>query len=116
MGVRTGNQLRFYNIGNNFKYIPELDFTLPSGADELITYNKAFLSALGVRTGNQLRFYSIGEKFKYISEGDFTLPSGTDELIIVASWMGLGVRIGNELKFYDFREKNHNPKYDFQLP
>ena len=70
LGVRNGDQLKFYNIDKGFKQNPEYDFTLPDGANELIIT----MNWLGVRNGNELKFYNIDKGFKQNSEYDFQIP------------------------------------------
>ncbi len=71
LGVRNGNQLKFYNIDEGLKQNPKYAFTLPSEADELIiTFNW-----LGVRNGNQLKFYNIDEGLKQNPEYAFQIPN-----------------------------------------
>jgi hypothetical protein len=70
LGVRSGNQLKFYNIDKGFQQNPQYDFTLPSGTDELIIT----LNWLGVRTGNQLKFYNIDKGFQQNPQYDFKIP------------------------------------------
>jgi len=70
LGVRTDNQIKFYDIDKGLQHNPEYDFALPAGADELVIT----LNWLGVRTDNQIKFYDIDKGFQHNPKYDFVLP------------------------------------------
>ena len=122
--VRNGSELRFYKEEDyefkkkdyKYKELPDMKFSLPNGADEIIMNGKI----VGVRNGFEVRFYKYyakDKKIKELPELKFNLPNGADEIIMTPTGL-LGVRNGLEVRFYDAKNKTFTEltEMKFNLP